>query len=445
MRILYSPVGDTDPIRGMRDGAMLHIVRHYHPDKVVLFLSRDMVEKEHNTAVYTKAITSIQPDIDLEIFESDLVDVHKIDALMPLVDEFYRLRESHPNDEFLLNLSSGTPQMKEIMSYLTVEYNLIGIQVDSPQGASNRSEFALQGNEDIDFVIESNLDNEPGEPNRCHEPKLAYLKRNQLKQQLIQALHNYQYDVAQQLFNAYAHTIPGTIAGNHDILSVLKHASSRLTFDYDKAMEECSQFDSVSLGSCYKDKQIRSLDEFLMIMEVRLKQKQLEDFILKITPFMHTLMRYYMTRLFGVRWRDVEVKIAKDYYKVDMNTFASLYPTLYDSWNRYNGTTYNRDRIDLSLYHMLDMMRDQPEVSSDILKVIESIRRVEQTIRNNLAHKMIIFSENQICELADIQSLHHFYQDIRGLFQTIIDGTEGSIRNKLVYDAINSVVIERLQ
>lgn len=88
MRILYSPVGDTDPIRGMRDGAMLHIVRHYHPDKVVLFLSRDMVEKEHNTAVYTKAITSIQPDIDLEIFESDLVDVHKIDALMPLVDEF---------------------------------------------------------------------------------------------------------------------------------------------------------------------------------------------------------------------------------------------------------------------------------------------------------------------------------------------------------------------
>lgn len=444
MRILYSPIGDTDPIRGMRDGAMLHIVRHYQPDKVVLFLSRDMAEKEHNTAVYTKAIQSVQSNIIIEHFESDLVDVHRIDALMPLVDEFYHIRESYPDSELLLNLSSGTPQMKEIISYLAVEYGVKAIQVDSPQGASNRSEFALQGNEDIDFVIESNLDNETGEPNRCHEPKLAYLKRNQLKQQLIQALYNYQYDTAQQLFNAYTHTLPGTITGSHDTLAVLKHASQRLKFDYNKAIQECSRFDSLSLGSLYKDIQIRNLDEFLMIMEVRLKQKQVEDFILKITPFMYTLMRYYMTKLFGVRWRDVEVKIAKDYYKVNMDIFASLYPKLYDSWKR-NSKTYNNEFIDLSLNHMLDMIRNQSEVPLNILKATEGIRSVERTIRNNLAHQMIIFPEKKICELAGIQSLHHFYQDIKCLFQIIIDAPAGSVRNKLVYDAINDVIIEKLQ
>lgn len=32
MKILYSAVGDTDPIRDLRDGAILHIVRWYQPD-----------------------------------------------------------------------------------------------------------------------------------------------------------------------------------------------------------------------------------------------------------------------------------------------------------------------------------------------------------------------------------------------------------------------------
>ena len=50
-RILFSPIGDTDPVRYCYDGACLHIVRHYHPDKVVLFLTKAMSEKEKNISV----------------------------------------------------------------------------------------------------------------------------------------------------------------------------------------------------------------------------------------------------------------------------------------------------------------------------------------------------------------------------------------------------------
>ena len=32
MKILFSPIGTTDPVRNCRDGACLHILRHYHPD-----------------------------------------------------------------------------------------------------------------------------------------------------------------------------------------------------------------------------------------------------------------------------------------------------------------------------------------------------------------------------------------------------------------------------
>ena len=40
MRVLFTPVGDTDPVRGYHDGGMLHILRHYAPVDRVLYFSR---------------------------------------------------------------------------------------------------------------------------------------------------------------------------------------------------------------------------------------------------------------------------------------------------------------------------------------------------------------------------------------------------------------------
>ena len=47
MRVLFTPVGDTDPVRGYHDGGMLHILRHYAPvDRVFVFLTKEMEDKE---------------------------------------------------------------------------------------------------------------------------------------------------------------------------------------------------------------------------------------------------------------------------------------------------------------------------------------------------------------------------------------------------------------
>lgn len=52
MSILYTPAGDTDPIRDCYDGAMLHIIRTYRPEYVRIFLSAEMSAKE-KTGIYT--------------------------------------------------------------------------------------------------------------------------------------------------------------------------------------------------------------------------------------------------------------------------------------------------------------------------------------------------------------------------------------------------------
>ena len=42
--ILFTPVGGTDPIslNNYHDGSILHICRFYKPDKVILYMSRDV-------------------------------------------------------------------------------------------------------------------------------------------------------------------------------------------------------------------------------------------------------------------------------------------------------------------------------------------------------------------------------------------------------------------
>ncbi len=45
-KILFSPVGGTDPIseNNLHDGSLLHICRCYKPDKVYLYMSKEILK-----------------------------------------------------------------------------------------------------------------------------------------------------------------------------------------------------------------------------------------------------------------------------------------------------------------------------------------------------------------------------------------------------------------
>ena len=53
MRILFSPVGGSDPIKRMLDGPMLHCCRVYKPDIVCLYFTQSMLEYENRDQRYT--------------------------------------------------------------------------------------------------------------------------------------------------------------------------------------------------------------------------------------------------------------------------------------------------------------------------------------------------------------------------------------------------------
>ena len=126
MRVLISAVGDTDPFRNFHDGALIHIARKYRPEKVILIFSEHTAKKQGNIE---KALFSIAPDYEPELIIHDSIisdnEVHIFDVMFQrfsdILQEYYTTE-----DEFILNLSSATPQIK---SALFVINRLSGINV----------------------------------------------------------------------------------------------------------------------------------------------------------------------------------------------------------------------------------------------------------------------------------------------------------------------------
>lgn len=435
MKILYTPAGDTDPIRGYRDGAILHIIRHYSPDKVVIFLSAEMIEKEEERKVFTKAIKHLAPECEIEIIKENIVDAHHIDKLMPLAEAFLKIRRANANAEILLNLSSGTPQMKTIMSFLATDFeNVRGIQVDSPTGKSNRSNFANQDNEDIDLIIEMNEDNEEGAPNRCSEPPLKMLKRYSLRHQMISLLDNYEYASALKMYQQ-----------NKDMFfeitgKLLNHAVNREMLKIKEALACIDKIGKSSLQAS-KNKEVQELNEFFMVMELRQKKKQLPEFIVKITPFLYYLTKFYFVNKLGIRLEQIGETARNKSVKISCEKMRSNHPNLLDALqNKY----YNfRDGTDLAFSNLVIMLEAVTNCNGELLALLKELRVVEEKQRNYVAHTIIAISENDLMNIEPKLNSAQILEKLRKAFSLVMDGEEYFKKN--IYDELNFHIKKTLE
>ena len=182
--VLFSPVGTTDPISYQREGALLHICRHYHPECVVLYLSQEMLAQQQKDDRYRRSLRLLAEE---EGFETEILCEERPEMDSPhLFDVFYEdfercihtLHERYPGRRILLNLSSGTPAMKSALAVLPylIDLPVCGIQVSSPQKAHNDKREPLQ-EYDVDLAWEYNLDRKSEEfVDRCKEPKMENLR-----------------------------------------------------------------------------------------------------------------------------------------------------------------------------------------------------------------------------------------------------------------------------
>lgn len=292
-KVLFSPIGNTDPIRECYDGACLHIVRHYQPDEVVLFFTKEMWEREQANHCYTRAIAHVAPDCPVRCIASDIVDAHLYDSFIEVLPGY--IRELQEDDtEILLNLSSGTPQIKTMMAIVAVEDGLRGIQVVSPNKASNSRSVPVQAGDDVEAMLANNFDDEPGAENRCQEPPLQVIRYFSERQRIMSLIKLYEYEAAYELAR-------GSASIAKEAKELLHHAALRRKLMTQEARKVCNGVDGFRLFlnvEEIKNRQLQEkaehLTEYLVNLVVFQRKGYLSEFLVKCNNFLFELLEYYV-------------------------------------------------------------------------------------------------------------------------------------------------------
>lgn len=202
MRVLISAVGDTDPFRNFHDGALIHIARKYRPEKVILIFSEHTAKKQGNIE---KALFSIAPDYEPELIIHDSIisdnEVHIFDVMFQrfsdILQEYYT-----KEDEFILNLSSATPQIKSALFVINrlSGINVKAVQVSSPEHASNEN-IGHDNDENIDELIEVNEDNKVNFIDRTIEDNAEKFNQALLKKTARDFIEKFDYKAALDILN----------------------------------------------------------------------------------------------------------------------------------------------------------------------------------------------------------------------------------------------------
>lgn len=418
MRILFTPAGDTDPVRGFRDGAILHILRHYPVDKVILFLTKDMEEKEEKMQCYTKGILSLAPACSVAVIKSGITEPQDFEHLTAIQFEFDKAYNdaSNAGAEWFLNISSGTPQIKSVMTLLALDYpQAKAVQVASPEGKSNRGNNPCSTTEELLEMLDCNEDNEPGAPDRTSEPPLLLLKKHGLELQIISLVNNYEYAGALQLVRQNSALFSDTTK------LLLEHAVLRQDLMWRDANKIICAYKGNTLIENTDD-----FSEYFQVVELCQHKKQLSEFVLRLSPLLLEMGSYYLGKLKIFRLSDCGYKKAgSNEFKILRNKMNQSYPVLVS----YIESQLRGALRDGSLYfnlvvHICNYFKDN-ELKGDIkhekvCQAFSQLRDVEENVRNSTAHSITNVTEAKLRKILKKDSkdilaeLHAVIKLVRG-------------------------------
>ena len=280
---MTSAVGTTDPISNNHDAALLHIARNYRPDKIVLVYSQEMMVKQDLINKVLLSIEGYNPiiEIDSTILNNDEVFLFdKMYEVMGLIVQKY----TNDDDEIILNLSSGTPQIISALFALNRinDYNTQAIQVATPKKGANREYKPLTDSE-IDALIVENQDNSLDFVDRSIKDKSEKFTQALVKRHLRSLIASFDYQAAEAIINRKEY---------NKLLSKKRIAYIREKLnDFSRVFKNQSILSDILSFPLY-DSQKKALNYYLMIdvlkerehiADVLIKAKSLAEFVIEET------------------------------------------------------------------------------------------------------------------------------------------------------------------
>lgn len=301
MRVLISAVGDTDPFRNFHDGALIHIARKYRPEKVILIFSEHTAKKQGNIE---KALFSIAPDYEPELIIHDSIisdnEVHIFDVMFQrfsdILQEYYT-----KEDEFILNLSSATPQIKSALFVINrlSGINVKAVQVSSPEHASNEN-IGHDNDENIDELIEVNEDNKVNFIDRTIEDNAEKFNQALLKKTARDFIEKFDYKAALDILDQLSDfpNLKSVRKEIRDIVNCLSKQDVPQGLRHKKFNEEEQKILSAYLTIELQRERGNVSESFIRIKN--LTEFILEDYIEKRNPgliddYCESIQKYYLS------------------------------------------------------------------------------------------------------------------------------------------------------
>nr|AGA14268.1 CRISPR-associated protein Csm6 [Lactococcus lactis subsp. lactis] len=370
MKILISAVGDTDPIRNFHDGPLLHIVRVYRPEKIVLVHSERSLTK-HDKLV--KALKSIK-DYSPEIIQDGVV---LPDAQVAIFDEMYDtvssiVKKYISDDEIILNISSATPQIISAMFAVNriSDFNVTAVQVKTPQHKSNEG-LRHDNQEDIDKLIETNLDNQSDYENRTLADTGMKFSQDLTKRNLKALIDNYDYQGALELLK------------KQKSFSNIKELRKKLT-EISDTIKIQGMPDKI-VKSKLSNQAKSALNSYLNI-DRNHKQGNIAEVLIRVKSLVEFILEDYLNNHF------LDVITYKD-GKPFLN--ASKYPEILKKFQEdaeMRGKEYHSGYLSLPAY--IGILKFF-EPNHDLLKHIYKIQEINQD-RNKVAHSLQAFDRKNL-------------------------------------------------
>ena len=376
MKILISAVGDTDPIRNFHDGPLLHIVRVYRPEKIVLVHSERSLTKHDKLVKALKSIKDYSPEI---IQDGGVLP----DAQVAIFDKMYDtvssiVKKYISDDEIILNISSATPQIISAMFAVNriSDFNVTAVQVVTPQHKSNEG-LRHDNQEDIDTLIETNLDNQSDYENRTLEDTGMKFSLDLTKRNLKALIDNYDYQGALELLRALK------LPKKQESFSNIKELRKKLT-EISDTIKIQGMPDKI-VKAKLSTKAQSALNSYLNI-DRNHKQGNIAEVLIRVKSLVEFILEDYLNNHF------LDVITYKD-GKPFLNT--SKYPEILKKFQedaKMRGQEYHSGYLSLPAY--IGILKFF-EPNHDLLKHIYKIQEINQ-VRNQVAHSLQAFDRKNL-------------------------------------------------
>lgn len=432
MRILFSPIGMTDPIRFFKDGALLNITRHYKPDLIYLYMSKEVCELHQADNRYVYCLERLG-DLTGKKFEikkierPELEDVQIFDSfLSEFRDILNSIHAEHPDDEIILNVSSGTPAMKSSLQILslTLDYPCTPIQVSTPQKSSNP-----HSNDEASLTPEERWElNESNDEydNRCIESRSENLLTEFKKQMVQKLILSYDYPAAYKMIED-----SGTFSKKFKELVFA--ACCRMKLDYSKTKTVFRKYGIPFDSASEKEALINDISEYLLLLKLKIYKNEYADFVRAITPVLVSLCSVYLKNKCAVDISQYTKTIKKDF---DVWSNQKLQGTkIFDILNQKYGSF--KDESPLSSDSLIEIIYNMSS-DADVKIAAANIRSVEVKIRNSAAHTIVSIKDE------DIKSISGFSaKEIFDMIKKIFTASGYTFREN-AYDKMNDIILNEI-